>query len=210
MKIAVVTPAIQDPERLFGAERHFIGMVDAFQKRVETDWIQVPVNEATWEGVLQSYVDCFDRDLSAYDIVVSTKSPTFMAQHPHHVCWLLHQIRVFYDRFDDEYGNLPERELAEKRRQRDTIRELDTIAFRNIKKIFTNGHETARRLESCNGFNAEVLYPPVLTRGHYCAGQDYFLLPGRLHRWKRVDLAIAAMCRSSFRELVRTSLSSAN
>ena len=31
------------------------------------------------------------------------------------------------------------------------------------------------------------------TKGHYCAGQDYFLLPGRLHRWKRVDLALRAM-----------------
>ena len=30
-------------------------------------------------------------------------------------------------------------------------------------------------------------------QGHYCAGQDYFFLPGRLHPWKRVDLAIRAM-----------------
>src|SRR6476659_2476079 len=98
MKIAVVTPAIQEPERLFGAERHFIGMVQAFKQQVETDWIQVPVSEASWEDVLQSYLDCLERDLSGYDVVISTKTPTFMVRHPHHVCWLLHQIRVFYDR----------------------------------------------------------------------------------------------------------------
>lgn len=193
MKVAVVTPAIQDPKRLFGAERHFFGMVEAFQQKATTEWIQVPVSEATWNDVLQSYVDCYERDLSRFDLVVSTKNPTFLVQHPNHVCWLLHQIRVFYDRFDDEYGNLSERELAEKRSQREIIHQLDNAAFRRVRKIFTNGFETARRLKHYNGFDAEVLYPPVLSRGHYCAGQDYFLLPGRLHRWKRVDLAIQAM-----------------
>ena len=193
MKIAVITPSISDPERLFGAERHFVGMAQAFQQRVPTDWIQIPINEATWEDVLQGYLDCYERDLSGYDAVISTKTPTFMVQHPNHVCWLLHQIRVFYDRFEDEYGRLPEIELAGKRQQRETIRELDDQAFRRLRKIFTNGYETARRLKHYNGFDAEVLYPPVLSRGHYCEGQEYFFLPGRLHRWKRVDLAIRAM-----------------
>jgi glycosyltransferase involved in cell wall biosynthesis len=49
------------------------------------------------------------------------------------------------------------------------------------------------RLQQYNGFSAEVLYPPAFTQGHYCGSQEYFLLPGRLHRWKRVDLAIRAM-----------------
>ncbi len=116
-----------------------------------------------------------------------------MVQHPNHVCWLLHQVRVFYDRFDDEYGKLPGYAQAERRSQRETIHQLDTAAFAQIRKIFTNGHETARRLKHYNGFDAEVLYPPVLTKGHYCGKQEYFLLPGRLHRWKRVDLALHAM-----------------
>ncbi len=193
MKVAIITPAIEDRSRLFGAERHFLGMVQAFQQKVDTDWIQVPISEARWEGVLQGYLDCFELDLSGYDLVVSTKTPTYMAQHSNHVCWLLHQIRVFYDRFDDEYGKLPEYVLKEKRSQRELIHQLDNLAFRNLRKIFTNGHETARRLKQYNGFDAEVLYPPVLAQGHRCGGQEYFLLPGRLHRWKRVDLVIHAM-----------------
>jgi glycosyltransferase involved in cell wall biosynthesis len=193
MKIAIITPAIQDPKRLFGAERHFVGMVQAFKQRVETEWIQVPISEARWETILQAYVDCYDLDLADYDIVVSTKAPTYLAQHKHHVCWLLHQMRVFYDRFDDEYGKLSPAVLAERQRQRQTIQHLDTLALRRPRKIFTNGQETGRRLKLYNGFDAEVLYPPVLTQGHYCGAQEYFLLPGRLHRWKRVDLAIRAM-----------------
>ena len=193
MKVAVITPAIHDPSRLFGAERHFAGMVAALQQTVDTAWIQVPISEASWQDVLRSYLDCYELDLSSYDLVISTKNPTFMVQHPNHICWLLHQIRVFYDRFEDEYHNLDPAQLAEKCEQRELIRLLDNLAFERVRKIFTNGYETARRLKQYNGFDAEVLHPPVLTRGHYCGEQEYFLLPGRLHRWKRVDLALRAM-----------------
>jgi glycosyltransferase involved in cell wall biosynthesis len=193
MKTAIITPALHDPERLFGAERHFVGMVQAFQRQVETDWIQVPLSESRWETVLQGHLDCYDLDLADYELVVSTKSPTYLAQHPNHICWLLHQMRVFYDRFDDEYGSLPAPALAERSAQREVIHQLDKLAFSRVRKIFTNGQETARRLKLYNRLDAEVLYPPVLAQGHYCASQEYFLLPGRLHRWKRVDLALRAM-----------------
>jgi len=193
MKTAIITPVVHDSQRLFGAERLFLGMVQAFKRHVDTDWIQVPFSEASWESILQAYLSCYEVDLTQYDLVLSTKSPTYLAQHPNHVCWLLHQIRVFYDRFEDEYGKLPASALVELQAQRQTIQRLDNLAFRRISRIFAIGREPARRLKLYNGFDAEVLYPPVLKQGHYCAGQEYFLLPGRLHRWKRVDLAIRAM-----------------
>lgn len=193
MKVAVVTPAIHDPGRLFGAERLFAGMVEAFQRRYDTDWIQVAISEATWDDVLRSYLDCYELDLSSFDLVISTKTPTFAVRHRNHVCWLLHQIRVFYDRFDDEYGKLGKAQLAEKCEQREMIQQLDNLAFQGVRKIFSIGFETSRRLKHYSGFDSEVIYPPVFTHGQYCAGQEYFLLPGRLHRWKRVDLALRAM-----------------
>jgi glycosyltransferase involved in cell wall biosynthesis len=193
MKTAIITPAIADPNRLYGAERHFVGMVEAFRKKVETEWIQVPVSEYNWELVLQSYLDCYELDLACFDVVISTKNPTYMAQHPRHVCWLLHQMRVFYDRFDDEYGGLPSPILAERQRQRNVVQRLDSLAFQRVRRTFTNGAETARRLKLYNGFDADVIHPPVFASGHYCGSQDYFLLPGRLHRWKRVDLVLRAM-----------------
>jgi glycosyltransferase involved in cell wall biosynthesis len=193
MKTAIVTPAIHDPERLFGAERLFFGLVQAFKQRADAAWIQVPIVERSWETVLQSYRDCFDLDLRGYDLVISTKAPTYAAQHPNHICWLLHQIRVFYDRFDDEYGSLPTQALAERRAQRETIQRLDGLAFPRVRTLFSIGQEVSRRLKLYNGFDSEVLYPPVLVQGHCCGAQEYFLLPGRLHRWKRVDLVIRAM-----------------
>lgn len=193
MKTAIVTPAIHDPERLFGAERLFFGMVQAFKQHADIDWIQLPIVERSWETVLQSYRDCFELDLRGYDLVISTKAPTYLAQHPNHICWLLHQIRVFYDRFDDEYGTLPAQPLVEQRAHREAIHRLDSLAFSRVRKLFSIGQEVSRRLKLYNGFDAEVLYPPLLAQGHYCGSQDYFLLPGRLHRWKRVGLVIRAM-----------------
>ena len=193
MKIAIITPAIPDGSRLFGAERHFLGMVQAFRQAVDADWLEVSINESRWETILEGYFDCLELDVSAYDLVISTKAPTYMARHPNHVCWLLHQMRVFYDRFDDEYSALPPAALAQRRGQRKFVQRLDWVGLRHVRKIFTNGHETARRLKLYNGFPADVLYPPVLSQGHWCGSQDYFFLPGRLHRWKRVDLAIRAM-----------------
>jgi glycosyltransferase involved in cell wall biosynthesis len=193
MRVAIVTPAIHDPTRLFGAERLFAGLAAAFQKKALTDWIQVPISEKRWEDILQGYVDCYDLDLSAYELVISTKTPTFAVQHPNHICWLVHQVRVFYDRFQDEFGMHSKSALAERRSNREVIHRLDTLSFQRVRKIFSIGHEPAARLQHYNGFNAQVLYPPAFTQGHYCGSQEYFLLPGRLHRWKRVDLAIRAM-----------------
>ncbi len=193
MKTAIVTPAIHDPEHLFGAERLFFGLVQAFKQHADVDLIQLPVVERSWETVLQSYRDCFELDLRGYDLVISTKAPTYLAQHPNHICWLLHQIRVFYDRFDDEYDKLPAQALWELRAHREAIHKLDSLAFPRARKLFSIGQEVSRRLKLYNGFDAEVLYPPVLAQGFYCGSQNYFLLPGRLHRWKRVDLVIRAM-----------------
>jgi len=193
MKVAILSPVVSDSGQLYGAQRHILGMTQAFRRAADATLIQVPVSETRWESILQAYLDCYDLDVSGYDLVVSTKAPTYLAQHPNHICWLLHQIRVFYDRFEDEYGSLPAAAQVERRRQRGVIHRLDNLAFPRLRKIFTNGRETARRLKLYNSFDAETLYPPVFAQGHYCGAQEYFLLPGRLHPWKRVDLAIRAM-----------------
>ena len=114
MRVAIVTPEVQNPDHLFGAERHFVGVVHAFQQKTDAHWIQVPASEQTWNDILRGYLDCFQLDLGRYDLVVSTKNPTYAVQHRNHVCWLLHQARVFYDRFDDECTGLPGYAIAEK------------------------------------------------------------------------------------------------
>ncbi|PYU35495.1 MAG: hypothetical protein DMG31_03860 [Acidobacteria bacterium] len=192
MKVAFISPRSPAKGRLFGAERLIESTYRALSRISEVDWIEVPVSEATWDSVLESYLDCYDLDLSKYNAVISTKNPTYMVRHANHICWLIHQIRVFYDRFDDEYGHCDPVTLAEHSERRDLIHQLDNCAFKGVRKVFTIGHEVSRRLRHYNHFDSEALHPPLEDRGYFCGGQDYFFLPGRLHRWKRVDLAIRA------------------
>ena len=66
--------------------------------------LEIPIDETNFESVLASYARCYDVDASAFDVVISTKAPTYMVRHPRHVNYLLHTLRVFYDRFDAEFG----------------------------------------------------------------------------------------------------------
>ena len=54
--------------------------------------------------MLASYKRCYDLDLRQYDLVISTKAPTYVVRHPRHISYLVHTLRVFYDRFASEFG----------------------------------------------------------------------------------------------------------
>jgi hypothetical protein len=104
MKIGVVTPRMASGER-GGAEVFYEGLVSALQAAGH-DATEVPVHtdESTFDRVLESYARCYSLDLRDYDLVISTKAPTFMVSHPNHVSYLVHTLRVFYDMFETEYG----------------------------------------------------------------------------------------------------------
>jgi glycosyltransferase involved in cell wall biosynthesis len=99
---------------------------------------------------------------------------------------------VFYDMFDTGLERAGRRAHAQRR----LVHRLDTLALSSprTRSVFAIGHEVARRLDRHNGIEATVLHPPVgLDALHPGPFGDYVLLPGRLHRWKRVQLAIEAM-----------------
>src|SRR5687767_3583217 len=104
MRVAVVTPQMASGER-GGAEALYRGLVDALRAAGhETEEVGVHTDESCIDAVLESYARCYALDLRSYDLVVSTKAPTFMVSHPNHVSYLLHTLRVFYDMFETEYG----------------------------------------------------------------------------------------------------------
>ncbi|THD08650.1 glycosyltransferase [Rhodanobacter lindaniclasticus] len=192
MKVAIVTVRSASGEA-GGAERLYDALVEAFrQGGHEAQEVPVVADESTFEQIKRNYLACYDLDLSAFDMVVSTKAPTWMVRHPRHVCYLVHTIRVFYDMFDSAFPQAG----AEHRAQRDLIHQLDTRALSppHCRGVFSIGSEVSQRLQRWNGLHAEVMHPP-LWGGDFHAGAfgDYLLLPGRLHPWKRVDLVIRAM-----------------
>lgn len=176
-----------------GAEAFHEGFCNALRDHGWlVDKIVIAIDESTFDGILEAYLHCYDLDVSQYDLVISSKAPSYAVRHPRHICYLLHTIRVFYDMFDSEFP-VPSPELLG---QRARIHELDTrlLSPSRIAGLFTIGDENQRRLRRYNALDAEVVYPGLLSE-QFRAGDfgNYLFLPGRLHRWKRIGLLIDAM-----------------
>lgn len=183
-----------------GAERLYEGLAQALEAAGnEVDLLQIVSEERSFETIQESYLRFYDLDLSRYARVVSTKAPSYAVRHPNHVCYLLHTMRVFYDMFEVEFPE-PTPELLQ---QRKWIHELDTCCLSPpyTRAIFSNGQEVRDRLRSYNGLDAIVLHHDTfgLLRAEACpepvANREspFIFMPGRLHRWKRVQLVIKAM-----------------
>jgi glycosyltransferase involved in cell wall biosynthesis len=191
-RIAVVTVRPMSHEK-GGAERLFEGLVSGLNASgVEAELVNVLSDESSFESIEETYLRCYDLDVSAYDAVISTKAPTYLLRHPNHICYLVHTMRVFYDMFNFEFPNA----AGILKKQRELIHKLDTgaLSFPRTRKVFTIGNEVRQRLLKWNNINSEVLHPALslnnFKKGHY---NSYLFMPGRLHRWKRVDLVIKAM-----------------
>lgn len=178
---------------LGGAERFFTGLTQALcDVGFDAELVAVPSDESSFEAIQRSYLRFYDLDLSRFDGVISSKAPSYALRHPNHVCYLQHTMRVFYDMFDLEFPH-PSQDLLE---QRHFIRLLDTALLRapHTRKLLAIGQEVSDRLKLYNGLEAEeIIHHPTTLGGLHEGAFDYFFLPGRLHRWKRVGLAIAAM-----------------
>lgn len=174
-----------------GAERAYSGLLAAFLDRgLDADLVNVVTDESTTAGVRAAYLRFSQLDLSSYAGVISTKAPAYVVAHPNHVVFLLHSMRVFYDMWDERAD--ARHELA---RLRQDVLLLDRAALARARAVFAIGVEVAERIGSHLGLRAEVLRPPTTLTGLRGGRFEHLLLPGRLHPWKRVDLAIAAMRR---------------
>jgi len=204
LKVAVVTTRSTKGES-GGAERFYDALVAAFRQQGHcAHELPVIADEPDFDQIKRNYLACYDLDVSSFDLVVSTKAPTWLVRHPRHVCYLVHTIRVFYDMFDTTFPDKQPELLA----QRQFIHDIDSAALSSprCRAIFSIGHEVSQRLREWNKLYAEVLHPPLWS-DHFHCGEfgDYLLMPGRLHTWKRVDLAIRAMqCLKSPLRLVIT------
>ena len=195
MKIAVVVPVMKSGER-GGAEALYKGLVQGLRRTSQdVDRVDVVIDESSFDAILDSYEQCSNLDLHEYDLVISTKAPTYALRHRNHVSYLLHTIRVFYDMFHQEFG----KGTLELFRQRRLIHALDKKGLHpdQVRKHFVIGHPPYQRLRAVDVFwqqiTFEVLPPaPTLQGFREPRAGEYVFVPGRLHRWKRVDLLIKA------------------
>lgn len=194
--VAIVTTRSADGT-VGGAEHLYEGLIEAFRREGwAADEVPIVFDETTFESILDGYRAAGRLNLLAYDLVVSTKAPTYGVWHPNHACWLVHTIRVFYDRFAEGVESPPNWLLNQQKR----IHEMDNrLLSRPGVRRFSIGRTVSRRLENFLGLDARVIHPPVHQQDFRSAEpkrsvepKPYLLSVGRLHRWKRVDLVIRA------------------
>jgi glycosyltransferase involved in cell wall biosynthesis len=127
------------------------------------------------------------------DRVVALKFPAYYIPHHSKVLWLLHQFRQAYDLWGTRYGELPD--TPEGRRVRQSVITADNVYFHEAERIYTNSRITSERLKRHNGFESEVLYPPVFDETAYRSdgAGDYVFYPSRMNSLKRQQLLVQAM-----------------
>ena len=186
MKIALVS-SVPVPHAFGGMDRLLDGLTLALRRHHPTDLVTLPVDERSAEGVLKGYHDFYRLDLNDYDAVISCKGPAYLLNHPVHVVYLSHRMRVFYDRYeprDNEHARL-----------RRLIHWLDGWALdpKRIPRVFTIGQTVSRRLLKWGGIESTPIHLPSTFEPIAPHEGQYFLAVGRLHPWKRFDLIIRAM-----------------
>jgi glycosyltransferase involved in cell wall biosynthesis len=195
MRIAIVAAITRQGEK-GGAEALYDGMIRSLARTSnQVEKIEVIIDESSFDKILDSYVTCYDLDLHDYDLVISTKAPTYMVRHRNHVSYLLHTIRVFYDMFQLEFGP----GTPDQHKQRRLIHAFDAYGLHpnRVRQHFAIGFTPYKRLAETDPswckIAFEVLHPPPYQMSvKEPEPGKYVFVPGRLHRWKRVDLVIQA------------------
>lgn len=192
MKIALVTTL--NPRARGGAEVLYDGLFEALVHAGHAvERVELMVDEATFDFIIEGYHAAARLDLSGFDLVISTKAPSYNIRHPNHVLYLIHTVRVFYDMFESwTDGSEVSKAL------RDRIQHFDLAAISRIPeaKRFAIGEEVAVRLQKHLGLSAKVLHPALADASRFHDGPfEHFLLAGRLHRWKRPELVLDAYLR---------------
>jgi len=197
MRIALCYPII--PFMRGGAEKHVETLYHELVKRNhQVEFIKIPFKWYPPMKILDSILtwkllDITESNGEKIDLVISTKFPSYVVDHPNHVTWLFHQHRPAYDLKDTEFDDLkdyPDGEYVRKK-----IMQIDNKSLNNVKKLFTNSKNTSNRLLKYNKIQSEPLYFPVpnYSKFHNEEYGDYVLYPSRISPLKRQDLLIEAM-----------------
>jgi glycosyltransferase involved in cell wall biosynthesis len=105
MKIAIVAPS-GVPFRVGGAENLWWGLLQHLNQYTyhQADLIKVPSPELGFWELIDNYRNFSTLNLSHFDFVISGKYPSWMIQHPNHVCYMLHKLRGLYDTYPASFS----------------------------------------------------------------------------------------------------------
>ncbi|MFK7160086.1 glycosyltransferase [Marinospirillum sp. MEB164] len=104
MKLALLAPS-PVPYTPGGAENLLSGLYDALrqQGQHQIELLKHPTPEHSFADLLHGYRFYSRLDLTHFDAIISCKYPAWMAQHPQHLCWMLHPLRGLYDSYPADW-----------------------------------------------------------------------------------------------------------
>lgn len=192
MRILVL--GIHAPFLQGGAEAHVSNLAQALSRSGhDVDILRLPFQFFPEVEVARTmrFVEGYDlRRPNAWpvDRVISLQFPLWGMEHPHHVVWVMHQLRSVYDLYDRQTASP---ELQDLRQQ---VMDFDTQALSRVKKVFANSGRVADRLWQHNRVSSTPLYhPPPLAERYMDLAQDHYVYyPARFETLKRQDLLIEA------------------
>jgi glycosyltransferase involved in cell wall biosynthesis len=129
------------------------------------------------------------------DRVISLRYPSYAVRHPHHVCWLNHTMREYYDLWDRFSGSLSPQGRLKERVRRTAIHAADRyLLTRNVGRLFVQSRTIQQRLAMWPELKSTVLYPPPPQRAYRCHGYGAFIfMVSRLTALKRTDLVVRSL-----------------
>jgi glycosyltransferase involved in cell wall biosynthesis len=129
------------------------------------------------------------------DRVISLRYPSYAVRHPHHVCWLNHTMREYYDLWDRFSSRLSAKGRLKEAIRRRAIHAADRyLLTRNVGHLFVQSRTIQQRLAMWPELRSTVLYPPPPQRAYRCDGYgDFILFVSRLTALKRTDLLLRAL-----------------
>ena len=186
-----------------GAEVHVRELVrELIERGYAAELVSVPFKWYPKEEILPHaaawrLLDLSESNGRPIDLVIASKFPTYFVRHPNKVAWLIHQYRAAYELCGTPYSDFGHNEQDVG--LRDTLIRLDTEMLGECRHVFANAQNTANRVSTFNGIQAEALYhPPRMARQLAAttpAYGDFVLSVGRIESVKRVDLLVSAMAR---------------
>jgi glycosyltransferase involved in cell wall biosynthesis len=124
--------------------------------------------------------------------VITFRFPSYAVKHPHHMCWLNHRLREYYDQWAFLYSQLGVKGKIKEKMRRQLIHMIDTRLLKhNVTKLYAQSSTIQKRLERWGGIKSEVLFPPPPPRAYHTEsyGNTIFSV-SRLQRLKRLDLLV--------------------
>jgi glycosyltransferase involved in cell wall biosynthesis len=128
------------------------------------------------------------------DQVISLRWPSYAVRHPHHVCWLNHTMREYYDLWETFSAPLSPQARLKERVRKTFIHAADRYLLTHLSKLYVQSRTVQQRIAAWQSLRSTVLYPPAPQRDYRCERYgSTFLFVSRLTRLKRADLLVRAL-----------------